>query len=155
MKRLLSVFTLLLLVQFGSASACDCYQGSAREKLRRFDSVFVGTVSSVERLGVVNEAGEARIRVTFRVDKRWKGEGDSAILDTVHNRSGCFGFWFEQGERFLIYAHDGPWGGLDVWWCGGAIPDTEDAFDIELKYLLKKKHQQMPGEAASADAASD
>lgn len=61
MKRVPSVLTLLILAQFGPASACDCYQGSAREKLRRFDSVYPGTVSAVERLGLVNEAGEDRI----------------------------------------------------------------------------------------------
>ena len=137
-------YALLLPLLFAAdvANACSCNLGSAQDKLKKFGTVFLGTVQSVEKLDQVTDFNERRIRVTFDVEKRWKGKADAHVLETVQNQSSCSGYWFKAGERFLIYASRGPWGGLDVMWCGGAVSEDEGkAFTTELQYLLQQPHQ--------------
>jgi hypothetical protein len=48
---------------------------------------------------------EPRIIVTFQVYRVWKGRPRrTIILHTVFNKWTCNGYWFKEGEEYLVFA---------------------------------------------------
>lgn len=90
--------------------ACSCMPPPAPlEAKAQMDGVFSGTVLSVEGL----EPGEMGIpvEVTLDVHTIWKGDpGAKVVVRTANNSAAC-GFNFEEGQQYLVYAHqeDGEW----------------------------------------------
>jgi hypothetical protein len=105
---------------------------SPSEKLKIFDSVFLGKVISIESKGTKNWLNEPEITVSFLQIKRFKGNENDLVLDTNQNYSSCTGYWFKEGQTMLIYAKKDK-GKLDVFWCGGVIVKEEDPEQLELE----------------------
>jgi hypothetical protein len=137
MSKGILILGALLLLTSPIALACVCAAGDAKQKLRRSDSVFLGKVTSVENLGAqTDNYGEQRIRVTFDVQRRFKGRRTDVTLDTVINEVSCSGSHFQQGENMLVYAFRTPQG-LDVSWCGGVVKEKENDFKDEIRQLRR------------------
>jgi hypothetical protein len=85
---------------------CDSFGGSVAGNREGSDAVFRGRVSSIDNLGST-KAGLRRSAVHFRVSEVWKGPPDSEI--TLHNTAvwgGCYGFNFELGKEYVVFAHE-------------------------------------------------
>ena len=97
------------------ASACTCITGRAsvksrvRDELRRYDAVFVGSVTSFTDtlLPFLPEAPQSRIRVrkaVVRLELSWKGPVSDSLVIWTGMGSGDCGYPFEIGERYLVFA---------------------------------------------------
>lgn len=104
--RVFIAFSLLLTVLTVQAAACSCDIRSHERDLREAHAVFVGRVLQIG----ANETGDeetrrfAPFKVTFEVEKGWKGKKGEVAVVTDNNGPPCGGFRFEKGERYLIYA---------------------------------------------------
>jgi len=66
------------------------------------DAVFSGEVVKViENKGIIRGYGNV---VHFKVDKTWKGTGDSEMVITTGYGGGDCGISFEKGQQYLVYA---------------------------------------------------
>ncbi len=131
------ILAALLLLASPMTLACVCQARDAKQKLRRSDSVFLGKVTSVENLDARSDAyGEQRIRVTFDVQRRFKGRRADVTLETVINEVSCSGSHFQQGENMLVYAFRTP-RGLDVSWSGGVVKEKGNDFKHEIHQLRR------------------
>jgi hypothetical protein len=84
---------------------CDNFGGSVTGSKEGSDAVFRGRVITIDDLGAT-KAGRRRLAVHFRVSEVWKGPTDSEI--TLHNMAvwgGCYGFDFELGKEYVVFAH--------------------------------------------------
>lgn len=141
MRRI--AFALLLLAAIPNAWSCSCRLGSVRQMFKEHVSIFEGTVTEIIFYKERDRWGDQYIRVTFSIEKQWKGKPGQNQLFTVYNTDSCFGYWFKEGERYLIYAfQEGDH--LNAWWCGGILSENEskDEIDDEVRELdkLKRKH---------------
>lgn len=118
------------------AYACSCSMGSVKEKFKSSFSVFSGKVKKIDYLQSANGFGDQNIIVYFENPVVYKG-GKNTTLDTAYNGAGCTGYWFKEGEEYLIYAFKRGDGSLDTMWCGGVISKSENhkAFNKEIKKL--------------------
>jgi hypothetical protein len=118
--------------------ACSCSMGSTKDAFNTSDSVFTGRVKSVEYLNSANVFGDRNIIVHFENPTIFKGD-DQPVLHTAHNGSGCTGYWFKEGEEYLVYAFDRGDGLLDTMWCGGvrAKSKSDKHFNKEMKKVIK------------------
>lgn len=132
MKKLtiLTALFVFLLVGASDVSACSCLmdniQSTGKKVKKAFSqssAVFYGEVLSVTRQ-------ENSVRVTFKVDKSWKGlTTGEAIVSTGENSAMC-GFNFEVGKTYIVYAN----GSLQTNICTRTAAGNDDA-----KYLTKLK----------------
>ncbi len=104
MRGLVMIFGLLVVgaVAAPPAGACTCVPNPPpREAFQQADAVFVGEVIGIEEIG-----GEFPLRhVTLRVERPFKGVFvETVAVWTAQGEIGC-GFPFEQGRRYLVYAH--------------------------------------------------
>lgn len=118
--------------------ACSCSMGSTKDAFKSSNSVFTGKVKRVEYLNSANAFGDQNIIVEFENPTVFKGE-DQPVLHTAHNGSGCTGYWFKEGEEYLVYAFDRGDGLLDTMWCGGVQAKSEDEkiFNNQIKKVTK------------------
>jgi hypothetical protein len=132
---------ILLLTAYNSAIACSCRLGPVEKKLSDSESVFLGRVSTVIVLDEKNGVNEDRIIVKFDVNESFKKAESLVTLDTFDNKASCEGYWFKEGEEYLIYAYRMK-ERLSTYYCGGVIPknikDNSD-FLSELNTLKKLK----------------
>ncbi|AOE48781.1 hypothetical protein [Kangiella sediminilitoris] len=128
MKNIIVI--IFLLTASYEVLACSCRMGGVDEKLSKHEEVFSGVVESVKYLDDENVFGDQKIIVTFNVTKTWKGSGQVQVLHTADNGAGCFGYWFEEGEEYLIYAFKQKSGKLNTMWCGGVIPKNYKSNDF-------------------------
>ena len=77
--------------------ACTCAENSARSDFRRAKAIFVGEVVS-------NHDGPGGIKITFKVEKQWKGHQQKEFTALWDGPGPCGGFLFEQGRKYLVYA---------------------------------------------------
>ena len=98
----------------GRAHACSCVQpGSPSEELEKFDAVFVGRVISVHHS--YDPAGRSvtrddRSTIGFEVSTVWKGEIHESTTITTPPTGGSCGYRFVEGESYVVYAYDRPYG---------------------------------------------
>ena len=123
MKKIIA--TALLLIAAPSCWACSCNIGDVKKKYADHTSIFVGTVSELIFYNSEDTFGDQHIKVTFKIEKQWKGEPEENQLFTVYNRASCFGYWFEKNQRYIVYAFQES-DHLNAWWCGGIIPESEN-----------------------------
>lgn len=105
MRTLLVIVMLALSGQ--QANACSCLEPKVKETLKWADVVFTGEAVKVQYVDAVGDKmfGERRIIVTFQVSNYWKGNvGATITLHTVYNQVSCGGYFFKEGEKFIVYA---------------------------------------------------
>ena len=134
MKKLIIVFLILFIAPI--SWACSCNAGDVAKKYTDHVSIFQGTVTEVIFYDSEDSFGDQHIKVTFEIEKQWKGEPSQKQLFTVFNRASCFGYWFKEKERYIVYAFE-EGESLNAWWCGGVIPESENTvnFELEIKVL--------------------
>lgn len=105
---LITISSILFIVQPQSSYACSCAQiSSVEDALHMKTAVFSGKVVKVNE----NEKGKKVIssadpvEITLEVDRVWKGEvGRSQIVYTAIGEESC-GFTFQMGNEYVVYAH--------------------------------------------------
>ena len=125
------------LVHQGQAHACSCVQpGSPSEELEKFDAVFVGRVVSVHH-SYDPEGGSVtrddRSTIGFEVSTVWKGEIHASTTITTPPTGGSCGYRFVEGESYVVYAYDSPYGdgGYTAGICSRTALLAEAQADIE------------------------
>lgn len=106
-KSLILASTVYLLLSGRPALACDCAGPRGKAALVNAKVAFSGKVTRIRYLDSPEQIGrEPRIIVTFQVYQVWKGRPKKTIVvHTVLNKWTCNGYWFEQGEEYLVFAH--------------------------------------------------
>jgi hypothetical protein len=101
------LFMACLLLSARTAAACDCVGPRGKAALVNANVAFSGKVIRIKYLDNSEQANpEPRIIVTFRVYRVWKGKPKRKIvLHTVFNKWTCNGYWFKEGEEYLVFAH--------------------------------------------------
>lgn len=88
-----------------SAHACSCVAGiTPEETYARADTVFIGTVQSVEERHLW---GRGSREIVFDVQTIWKGESISTLKIITGTGGGDCGFDFIEGETYFVYAGQG------------------------------------------------
>ena len=134
MKKLL-LFAALLLWQ-SATWACSYYIGAVSEKYKNHLSIFHGKVVEIVFYDKQDFFGDTHIKVTFDITQQWKGRPEQNVLLTVYNGSSCYGYWFREGQNYIVYAfEDGET--LNAWWCGGVISESDSPkeFKSEIRDL--------------------
>ncbi len=142
-KFLVVVFMACLLLGPRTATACDCVGPRGKAALLNAKVAFSGKVIKIKYLDDPEQANpEPRIIVTFRVYRVWKGEPKRTIvLHTVFNKWTCNGYWFKEGEEYLVFARaNGSEAAkmfpeakntLGVGTCGGTFPLADAQGDVK------------------------
>lgn len=110
--------------------ACSCNIGDVNKKFEDHVSIFKGKVNEVIFYDSTDMFGDQHIKVTFDIEKQWKGSPDQNTLHTVYNGMSCYGYWFKENQRYLIYAFERD-GELNAWICGGIIEDSDDGTGLD------------------------
>ncbi len=136
--------------------SCSCAPSSLETRLQQADSIYTGTVRSIETADNMVQPGrkDPPVIVTFDVQDSFK-DADSAeqVLHTSLTRVTCAGYPFEEGKTYLIYAYkrlastyerwslyDYKTGTLDTGGlCGGTIEATDDRAVSEIEKLRALK----------------
>lgn len=131
-------FALLLTLMSPMSWSCSCNIGDVPEKFKNHVSIFQGVVTDLIFYEQQDAFGDQYIKVTFEVEKQWKGESNQSQLLTVYNGASCFGYWFKEKRRYIIYAFE-EGETLNAWWCGGVISeyDNKESFEEEVSALNK------------------
>lgn len=131
------ILTLIcFLLQTAFVWSCSCNIGDVKQKFEKHVSIFQGVVIEVIYYDSTDMFGDQHIKVTFDIEKQWKGEKNQNQLLTVNNGASCYGYWYKKGQRYIVYAFK-EGGHLNKWWCGGVIPKSEspEKFISEAKAL--------------------
>lgn len=112
MKPLRTILLLVLLVG-GSmvARACSCLpRGPACQSFWTTDSVFVGTVLTIEPIAVPRNIGNtvvntSQLVVRFRVNKAYSGDPGTEVAVQTGLGGGDCGYHFDPGHTYLVYGH--------------------------------------------------
>ncbi len=105
---LLVIIASMLTIETDSAYACSCViPGPPDEELANSSAVFAGKVINLAEpfagFGPVSSADP--IKVTFQVDKVWKGSvSQTTIISTARSGASC-GYTFEKGGEYIVYAY--------------------------------------------------
>jgi hypothetical protein len=130
-KIVLLVFSIALLSFFEQAAyGCSCVEVESgkkqrvnyKELLEDFKgAVFLGQVMKIEKI-----EAEYKLRVTFEVEKYWKGvETAEAVIYTAMDGASC-GVTFVEGKKYFVIANR-----------------AEDRFHIDLcSWLGYSKHEK-------------
>jgi len=127
MQKKLIIFTLVSAFVFSAASfllpdiahACSCAAGTSQEEdFENAQAVFVGRVLSTDThkgalRDILGDTPSHR-NVEFWVTERWKGVNENPVTVATGFGGGDCGFYFAEGERYLVYAHDGDFYGTDL-----------------------------------------
>lgn len=97
-----------------SVLACSCVADYAQEKaFEDAEAVFVGRVLSIEkhrntlRQLFTDDIAPSYRTVEFWVTEQWKGIDKNVVTVATGFGGGDCGFYFAEGEQYLVYAHDG------------------------------------------------
>lgn len=109
--RWMRIFACLLAVSIFAVSvpraqACSCVPPPPPpEALAQSDAVFAGRVTDIhiENQGPQLSSADP-VRVSFRVERAWKGGTASTLQVTTPRDSASCGFNFEQGKDYIVYA---------------------------------------------------
>ena len=94
----------------GLVHACKCLQpGAPSEELEKFSAVFAGKVVSIQHSYDPKAAFASpgdHTTVGFEVSAVWKGSVHEGMYITTPPTGGTCGFVFDEGEEYIVYAHD-------------------------------------------------
>lgn len=106
--RPLSLALLAVMFSSGAALACTCSDVTPRScnlLANRHESIFVGTVVSVENPPKEGDERGGTARYHFRVDE-WLSPHDSTEVDIFSGRGGAdCSIWFKTGTPYLVFAY--------------------------------------------------
>ena len=111
--RLILVLSLILIIWFFATTtesyACSCDDpGSPSEELERSAAVFAGKVVSIrDPDGPDVSDSENHLTIGFEVDTVWKGPTYETMYLTTSPHGPACGFGFVEGEKYIVYSHDG------------------------------------------------
>ena len=113
--RLLSLALLAVVFSSRAALACSCADVTPRScnlLANRSESIFVGTVVSVENPPKEDDNRGGTARYHFRVEE-WLSPDVRAEVEVLSGRGGAdCGFWFKTGIPYLVFAYRGDNGEL-------------------------------------------
>jgi hypothetical protein len=97
---LFAFLTSLIVFKPITSYACSCMPAPpVEEEFKNVSAVFSGKV-----VDITEESGMDPIKVTFQVDRIWKGISETEVsVFTGRDSAGC-GYHFEVDESYLIYA---------------------------------------------------
>ena len=105
------------------AFACSCVTpGTPEEEFKKFDAVFMGTVTSIserpapDRLSEIDKAFYPKVKIGINVGKSWKGVTTDFIYVYTGYGMGDCGFQSTGFETYLFYAY-GPIDDLNISIC--------------------------------------
>lgn len=119
MKAIFQISTFFILFTFGYllVYCCSCIDPSQRQRFRAADVVFVGKVvefnlltdaeyDELNKVETNKELVDILYRVTFKVEKQWKGKKQTEItaLASFDNPGMCNDLDLSVGKRILVYA---------------------------------------------------
>jgi hypothetical protein len=108
---------LLVLAGFVAPSPgwpCTCHSVVGPETVKRAAALFIGKATKVEFLEPDERQKEPRILVTFEISEVWKGpESKTLRLRTTYNKWTCEGYYFKEGETYLVTAYKASAGATD------------------------------------------
>src|SRR6185436_17380114 len=96
LPRFILVFVIFTLSASG-VFACTCAENSARSDFRRAKAILIGKVVS-------NQDGSDGVKITFKIEKQWKGHHQKEFTALWDGPGPCGGFLFENGRTYLVYA---------------------------------------------------
>ena len=116
--------TLILVLTFINHQllACSCDIGDVSKKFEEHVSIFQGVVTDLIFYKQEDVFGDQYIKIIFDIEKQWKDKPNQNQLHTVYNKSSCYGYWFKEKQRYIIYAFE-EGETLNVWWCGGVVSE--------------------------------
>jgi hypothetical protein len=99
----LTLFTTLTILKPLTTYACSCIPSPpVAEEFKKVTAVFSGSVTAINE----EQSGFKPIKVTFQVDRIWKGISETEVsIYTGRDSAGC-GYSFTEGESYLIYASE-------------------------------------------------
>lgn len=104
-RNWIGIAAISLLYTTPAVWGCSCVGPSGLDILSNNAAVFSGKVRTIEYLEPDAHGSEPPIRVTFEVLEVWKGPvRNTAVLSTIHNKFSCDGFYFTEGQTYLIAA---------------------------------------------------
>jgi len=124
MQKKLAILAVILLLssapflQPNIAHACSCVADTSQEEdFENAEAVFIGRVLSIEEhrgfaqqllrtLPFIERRPSYRT-ITFHVTERWKGIDANLVTAATGFGGGDCGYYFAEGETYLVYAHDG------------------------------------------------
>ncbi|MCY3912895.1 MAG: hypothetical protein OXG43_06570 [Chloroflexi bacterium] len=121
----------------GQAHACKCVEpGSPSEEMAKFDAVFAGRVVSVHHSydpEARSVGPEDRSTIGFEVSTVWKGAVHESTTITTPPTGGSCGYRFVEGESYVVYAYDSPYGdgGYTAGICGRTALLAEAQADVD------------------------
>src|SRR3989344_5939889 len=87
-------------------NACSCAMlGSPEESLQVANAVFSGRVVSVEMPQGFIQSSVDPVRVTFEVDRFWKGPAFKEREIITPRSSASCGYYFNKGKSYLVYTY--------------------------------------------------
>ncbi|MCR4325427.1 MAG: hypothetical protein NUV59_01305 [Patescibacteria group bacterium] len=123
-KITISAIVAILLAGFGvpdPAFACSCVADYSQEQaFEDAEAVFVGRVLSIQehrntlRQLFGDDIAPSYRTVKFHVTERWKGIEQNLVTVATGFGGGDCGFYFADGETYLVYAHDGSFYGEEL-----------------------------------------
>ena len=110
------VLIILFFASFPAAAAeelprCICSEKSFGARWHQAEAVFAGTVTGIEiqERNVRKGIDDPPVRVTLRVDERYKGVKDNKEAFDLHtslSRFTCTGHPFELGKQYLVFGYE-------------------------------------------------
>lgn len=100
-----------------AAAACSCIvSGPECQAYWKTDAVFDATVLRITPIGRVETIGGREVTlgeklVTLQVHRAWKGAQPGEIDVVTSSGGGMCGYDFKEGQRYLVFAHQGRAGG--------------------------------------------
>ncbi len=146
MKKAVYISLALVLFVFASAEkafACSCAASLESEKKQiqagftNSVAIFSGKVVEVKE----SPADESKFIVKLKVAQSWKGESKREIFITTAEESSMCGYFFQIGEKYLVYAN-GLKNDLFVENCSRTAVFSNKG---DAKYLSKLKHRKKSG----------
>ena len=136
------VFLAALLATTGFAIACSCAPSpGVAESLKDSAAVFAGKVLSISPSGDDPEAAMSGFKITFAVEKSWKGIRTEKVVIATSPGGGMCGYHFEKEGRYLVYASGDK--ELSTGICSRTAPLDEAAGDVaQLDKLAKSAPSQ-------------
>lgn len=114
-----------------SAKACSCAEiTDIGEAKNNSDAVFDGTVIGKKgALKLFNRSSADPVEWTFKVNEVWKGKVAPTITVQSAEASASCGFKFQDGQRYIVYAHQ-TGDSLDVSLCSRTAQHSAAGQDI-------------------------
>lgn len=104
MRFILSI-VILLLLSATAINACECNIEPHSKTFRKAKAIFVGKLIEIGTEEIKKEGYSLLYKLTFDVEKKWKGKKSKQITVFTNGTNMCSAFKFREGEKYLSYVH--------------------------------------------------